>query len=304
MTRLSIMALPEVSERAQRRHRIGHRGGRRRVRQRQPAPLRRPPPGEQQGRLGEVGDGDLRREVRRHPAEGLLVVAANDEARPETGGPPGALDRRILRRRDRDEPGHAARGVPPRLPGQPGVDDEADAGDGERGFRDRRRDDDPPGRCRIRTTGRDAVLLPGGDLPVQFEHLDSVRPELRPHPRRDLAHLVRSGHEDEGVRARELGVRASRAVSAGSFPSHGLGASAPPGLSDRLHGDLGDVVEEVAGHPAGVEARARRRRPPHAHRVQRAGRGHDGRRLRTPEERREAIRVERRRHRDEPEIPA
>ena len=147
-----------------------HRGLGRRVRQRQPPAAGGSPARQDQGGTGQVCGRDLRRLVGRRGAEGPLVIAADHRARALAGGTAGALFRGRPGAGHRHEAGHPAAGVAPRLAGQPGVDDQPDARDGEGGLGERGGDDDPGGPAGL-APGDGAVLLRRAGLPVEFQDL-------------------------------------------------------------------------------------------------------------------------------------
>ena len=89
------------------------------------------------------------------------------DAGTEATGAPGALVGRCPRRRDGPQPGHAGAGVDGRLTGEPGVDDDVHALDGERRLGDVGGEDDAAAAA----GDERPVLLGRRERPVQRQHL-------------------------------------------------------------------------------------------------------------------------------------
>ena len=175
--------------------------------------------------------------MRRGGAEGFLVVAADHGARSLPGGTAGPLFRRGPGGRDRHQSGHPAGGVAAGFAGEPRVDDQPDAGNGQRGF-GQRGGDHHAGPVSLGPTADGPVLAGAVDLAVQFQDLDSVA-DLAPQRSGHLGDFPRPGDENQGINGRIGGQR----------------------LSVGRRGRGGHMVQETAGHPTIVQPSHRGRFP-------------------------------------------
>ena len=268
------------AEAAQHGDRIAQTVGRERIEQAEPRAAWGAPAREQQGGVGEVGRGDLGGGARRCCRERALIDAADDGARSLSGRASGPLDGGRARRGHGDEAAHSAGGIALRLSRQAGVDHEVDAGDGKRGLCQRRGDDDA--RHLVRTApADDGILVCRGQLAVQLADVDVVG--AGSDAAGDLGDLTRSGGEHQDVGGR---------IGARQFTAGGCRGA-------------GDMVEEGSGDAAFIESWRGARRPALFQRMLRNRLRDDGsgRSIRA-DHRRDAIGVERRRHRDENEVVA
>ena len=258
----------EEAERGEQLGRGGESGRRGRV---EPAQLvgRRAPAGQLEGERGEVDHLDLGHD--RGGSAPLLgwVPEPNGEPWAEAPGPAGALVGRGDRGRFGLEPGHPRGGIEPGHPHQAGVDHGAHAGHGEARLGDVGADDHPPPTRRAR--GQGEVLV--GSFVGARQRADVHRgrqgarcPEAIDHP----AHVGDPGDERQHVALGALGD--DRADRAGHEPVEPV---ARPG----------DEVAHLDGVGAALGADHRRRGG-------RAG----------AEQRGEAVRVERGRHGEHPEV--
>src|SRR5260221_4360651 len=156
-----------------------------------------------QDHRGERGAQDLRRGELRALLEFLLREQADGDAARHAPAAPGALARRGLRDGlDAQLVDLLARRVALHAV-EPGVDDEMDAGQGERGLGEVGGEDDYP----VRAALEHAVLLLGGKAREERQDLDILRMVL-PQRLGRLADLALAGKEDEDVaadaRARKL----------------------------------------------------------------------------------------------------
>ena len=113
--------------------------------------VRRAPRRQLQGQPGQVDLGDLRVDLGDGGRRAPSATRGGGHAGPEAPGPPGALVGRGPGDRDGVQPGHAGPGVEPRGPGQPAVDHDPHALDGQAGLGDVGGQHDPaaPGRARL-----------------------------------------------------------------------------------------------------------------------------------------------------------
>ena len=178
--------------------------------------------------------------MRRGGAEGFLVVAADHGARSLPGGTAGPLFRRGPGGRDRHQSGHPAGGVAAGFAGEPRVDDQPDAGNGQRGF-GQRGGDDHAGRVSRGPTAHGPVLAGTVDLAMQFQDLDG-RADLAAQRSGHLGDFPCPGDEDQGIdggifsQCPAVGRRGSgghmlqEAAGDSAFVQPGHGCRFPPGV--------------------------------------------------------------------------
>jgi len=165
-----------------------HRGGRRRVRQREARPVRVTPTGELQGEAGEVGNRDLRLRVCRQALVVVFRPAPVDPTRPLAPGAPGALLGRRPGHRHRDQAAQSAGQIHPCHPAQPGVDHRPHPGHGQAGLGDGGGEDHP---TPARRGSQHRVLFAPGLSSVQRHHVD--RAARVGQPLDDRGDLTRPG---------------------------------------------------------------------------------------------------------------
>ncbi len=156
-------------------------------------------PGEQRQReRGEVGRGDLRRVEGGERGRLRLVPQAVAEARPGAAGAAAALVGRRARDTHRLEPRQARARLVARPAGEPRIDDEPHALDGQRGLGDRGREHDLAAARRRRPDR--GVLRPRLHRPEERREIDVGRqPPLEPLRRAADLGLARQEGEDRAV---------------------------------------------------------------------------------------------------------
>ena len=120
---------------------------------------------------------DLGGAVRRAAAVLDLRPQPVGDARLDASGPAGALVGRVAADRHRRQPGHAGRRVEARRPGEPAVDDDAHALDGQRRLGDVGRQHDAPPARRRRRQGE--VLLLDAQRSGERADVDVAADRLR-----------------------------------------------------------------------------------------------------------------------------